>query len=129
MENADTMIRVALTGAAVAAASALVATVVIGRSSPPPAPDVSKAWADRFETAVMNQTAVLPKADRIIEIAAPTPVPVQPVVPESAKVPPIIPVEEPAKKQRIASTETNLCTRHNMQKIWVSKYKWRCRKN
>jgi hypothetical protein len=41
--------------------------------------------------------------------------------------PGVIPGMTPTPKV-VKLAETNLCTRHNMHKVWVSKYKWRCKK-
>ena len=37
-------------------------------------------------------------------------------------------LSDPAPPRRRAVTATDICTKHNMRKVWVSEYRWRCRR-
>jgi len=48
----------------------------------------------------------------------------------SAVVPPVILVQEdkPASRHRRQAAESNVCARHRMKKVYVGRWRWRCRK-
>jgi hypothetical protein len=98
-------------------------------------PKLDDRWANDFETAVLKKT------DQIIRqidttktaVASPEPATVatERVLPDApGKMPPVVLVdrEERPAAHKLASAERNICTRHKMQKVWVSKYSWRCKK-
>ena len=93
----------------------LLLTFVIQRI---PIPEEVKA-----QPALSEQT-LLEKADkiRVINIAkVVTPERIMPDIP--AKAPPVIVMEEPG------NAETNICTRHNMHKVYTRNGRsWRCRR-
>ena len=129
-----------------AALLALAVTFAIGRSPPPPV--VADAEPVRFDDTWIDatKTVELKNADvknsirqielgKVTELSTlPKTVAAERVVPDApAKMPPVIPLNDQPAAQRprhaeARSEESNLCTRHKMHKVWVSKYKWRCRK-
>ena len=119
-----------------------------GETIPPPAPVPVQAEA-RFDAAWSDsfQTAVAKKQDKVrqIEMAVATDpklIPTERIMPDApAKVPPVVLVKEeeerPAVRHRrhhrirVASvdTESNVCVRHKMHKVYTRGGKsWRCRK-
>ncbi|HET9538085.1 MAG TPA: hypothetical protein VFP43_22520 [Mesorhizobium sp.] len=126
-------LKIALGGAC---ALALVMTFAIGRTTPPPAPVVAadppgfaETWNDSVKVVELK-TADMKHAYRQIDLSKTQEITTERITPDApAKVPPIIPHITVAKVQPVESKpERNICTRHRMQKVWVSKYKWRCKK-
>jgi hypothetical protein len=85
------------------------------------------------------QTSTVMKSEpvRIIETVRPEPRPVvteRVVLDAPGREPPVVRVDEEAterpavRRARQAHAETNICTRHNMRKVMVGKYRWRCRR-
>jgi hypothetical protein len=121
-----------------AAALALVITVAIGRSTlpvtgAPPAAAEAKTderWANDFETAVLKKTDRFRQIDTTkTAVASPEPATVatERILPDApGKMPPVVLVDREEKPA--ARAESNVCTKHKMHKVWVSKYSWRCRK-
>jgi type IV secretory pathway VirB10-like protein len=93
----------------------------------------------QFIETLPAQTSVATKSDpiRIIDTIRPEPKPVvtERVVPDApGREPPVAKVDEEAterpavRRMRQARAESNVCTRHNMRKVMVGKYRWRCRR-
>jgi hypothetical protein len=135
--------RIALGGAA---ALALVVTFAVGRSSPPvvaaeAAPHFEETWIDAAKSVELK-TADVKNSIRQIDLgkvaepsSLPKPVANERIVPNApAKMPPVVRVDDepaarrPRRAERHASEGNNLCTRHKRHKVWVSKYRWRCRR-
>jgi len=106
-----------------AAVAALLAVAMARTSSPPDPSRFDEAWQDTM------QVAVLKKTDRLATIIDPPQVPVGKIEPDAPVVTtPIVIVEKNQPEVKRKPRETNVCTRHNKHKVWISKYKWRCRK-
>jgi len=88
-------------------------------------------------------SVVVKQPDRIrqIELSAPVvasteskPVVTERIVPDApAATPPVIMVQDedkpaPGYRRRHAERGGDVCARHNMKKVMVGKYRWRCRK-
>lgn len=116
-------LKIALGGAA---ALSLVITLAIGRSAapePPPiiAADPPPSMDDTYREialSVLRQSAEEPK----------------PVVVEKI-IPPIIPMVNVAKSRPVEASvkeqkkaENDICTRNGRRKVWISRFKWRCKK-
>jgi len=105
-----------------------------------PAPAKPIKLETKFEAAwVDTETVVAKKQDRVrlIEIvsAAPKPVVTERITPPDAPVvPPVLVVQDvdkPAPQHRrhhVEARSRDVCARHNMRKVMVGKYRWRCRR-
>jgi hypothetical protein len=104
-----------------------------------PAPAKPVQMESKFDVADNFPAAVLKKQDRVrvIDLASTEPRPVETarVVPPGAPAlaPPVLVVQEdkPARQHRRRHAEArsqDVCARHNMRKVKVGRYKWRCRK-
>ena len=121
---------------AFAAMTSLLAVLAIQRL---PGDDRIEVPVAQFVETPPAQTSVATKSDpvRIIETVRPEPKPVvtERVVPDApGREPPVAKVDEEAterpavRRMRQARAESNVCTRHNMRKVMVGKYRWRCRR-
>jgi hypothetical protein len=139
--------KIALGGAC---ALALVMTFALGRSTPPAPvvaadpPGFDETWNDSVKIVELK-TADMKNTYRQIDMAKaadasslPRSVASERVMPDApAKMPPVVRVhdaddERPAvkrKRERHASVERNVCTRHHMRKIEINGGKsWRCKR-
>ncbi|MBT1509492.1 hypothetical protein KIP88_03160 [Bradyrhizobium sp. SRL28] len=116
------------------ALAGLVAGAVASSREPTPAPAASPgvvtrtAFDERFD--VPDDFPLLRKTDRLMEpVVIPLKTELVMVQPEA-----LIDVKkktEPKKTEKptmVATSEHNLCTRHNMHKVWVTSRRWRCRR-
>jgi hypothetical protein len=114
-----------------ALAIAFVVTFATGRSSIPAAPvPPSIGKSDRLKDPERITVRTVP----IVPTPAPTPEPA-PVPVQKPKAEPVVKeatVEEERPRRRGTRSERrsrrDVCSRHNMRKVMVGRYRWRCRK-
>jgi hypothetical protein len=74
-----------------------------------------------------EDSTVLAKGPRLVQTTK-----IAPDAVVAAEVKELTPPEQPAhhyrKKVKRERTRSNVCSRHNMRKVMVGKYKWRCRR-
>ena len=107
-------------------AAGIAAAVAFGRSPPPiiaaepERPSFELTWLD---AAV--PTAIKAESLRPLFVAA------EPARAEPPAVKQLDPPEQPTVRRHRArkhAERSNICTRHNMKKVMVGKYRWRCRR-
>ena len=99
-------------------------------------PRLDDRWANDFESAVLRKTDRLIRQIDTTKTAVASPEPAiaatERILSDDApgKMPPVVLVDREGRPaaRKMASVESNICTRHNRRKVWVSKYKWRCLK-
>ena len=106
-------------------AAGIIAAIAYGRAPPP----VVAAEPDRPSFDLIWHDAAVPTTIKA-ESLRPRFVQLEPVKTEPAAV---VDIPEPAIRTRHRvhkrkHTERNICTRHNMKKVMVGKYRWRCRR-
>lgn len=117
------------------ALAGIVAGAVSGAREPTPTPATSPVAATAFDERfdAPDDFPLLKKMDRL-PLPAPTPFKTEIVMVQPAAQIDATPKEEPKKPDKpekptkFASAEQNLCTRHNMHKVWVTSRRWRCRR-
>jgi hypothetical protein len=114
--------------AASAMAVACVVTFAVGRSSPPPPRMMAKVDPALEQPIRVIQTVKIEPTSKPAPEppAAPPPGPkAEPVVKEATA------DEERPRRHRTRSerrSRGDVCSRHNMRKVMVGRYRWRCRK-
>ena len=110
-----------------ASAVTAIMSVALSRSAAPPPPVVAAAEPEpplitetyrEIALSVLRQSAEDAKVVQIEKI-------IPPIIP-MVNVAKSRPVETSAEDQKKA--ESNICTRNNRRKVWISKHKWRCLK-
>jgi hypothetical protein len=110
-----------------AAVLALVSVLAVGRSSAPPPvaaevePEPMPSMDDTYREIALSALRASGQDARIVPIERIIP----PQVPHVTVATPRA-VETSVADQKKA--ESNICTRNNRRKVWVSKHKWRCLK-
>ena len=113
---------------AAVAAMTLLTVFAIGRSPDPPVPQpdnsFDRTWREAAGPAALVTTAIEmpPKTVKTEVVKLENPPTESPLKEEPPPPPP------KAKPQKTKFAETNVCTRHNMRKVRVGRYSWRCRK-
>jgi len=117
-----TLARSVLIGAAVMATIA--ASFAVGRGPVPAHQLRDKPFQDTLSEDIATMAAA---SERIEQLNKPRVVQTESVKPIEAD-PLMAVLSDPAPPRRRAVAATDICTRHGMVKVWVSKYRWRCRR-
>jgi len=116
------------------ALAGLVAGAVASSREPAPAapaasPVVAKTeFAERFDTP--DDFPLMKKTDRLVVPVGPA-LKTEIVMAQPEALIDLKTKTEPKKTEKptmVAARENNLCTRHNMHKVWVTSRRWRCRR-
>jgi hypothetical protein len=95
----------------------------------PPAPPIERelTFEERWEpVAELRQAPIAVKTSRTVPAEPPPPPPLPVMAVEVEPVPAPLPAVAPRIRPR--PPERDVCGRHNMHKVYVSRWSWRCRK-